>query len=79
MDPSHFKVRTLQEHLESAREQGRNEVRFESIMTVLEHRGIEVPFFVRQRIRYCMCPDLLRTWLIRALTAASAAEVVWKE
>jgi hypothetical protein len=48
-------------------------------MVVLEYRGIEVPFFVRQRIRYCMSPDLLRTWLIRALTATSAAEVVWNK
>ncbi|MGW7304338.1 hypothetical protein ACWGI1_02020 [Streptomyces sp. NPDC054835] len=79
MDASFFKVHTPRENLDAARAQGRNEVRGESIVIVLEHRGIEVPLFVRQRIRHCVHPDLLRTWPIRALTAASAAEFIRNE
>ncbi|TLS46765.1 hypothetical protein FE633_06460 [Streptomyces montanus] len=79
MDASFFTVHALQENLESVRNQGRHEVRVESIMIVLEHRGIEVPFFVSQRISHCLDPDILRTWLIRALTATSAVEVIRNE
>ncbi|MFJ8661308.1 hypothetical protein [Streptomyces sp. NPDC093795] len=79
MDASFFKVHTPQENLDAARAQGRNEARVEAIVIVLEHRGIEVPLFVHQRIRHCAHSDLLRTRLTRALTAASAAEVIRSE
>lgn len=66
----------LREALERGRAQGRTEVRQDSVVRVLEARGIEVPHCDRQRIRCCVSPDLLRTWLIRAVTAKSSAEVI---
>ena len=56
--------------------EGRVEGRAHSLLAVLAARGLEVPEDVRARI--VACPDVARldTWLARAVSAVSAAEVV---
>lgn len=66
----------LDELEERGRRKGRIQAAREAIVIVLEARGIEVPFFVRQRIWTCGSLGLLETWLIRAITATSAGAVI---
>ncbi|MGK5556949.1 hypothetical protein ACSNOI_35605 [Actinomadura kijaniata] len=54
---------------------GKAEGEAESVLTVLEERGIEVPRDVRERITSCTGLDQLETWLRRAVTVRSAAEL----
>jgi hypothetical protein len=56
--------------------EGQAEGRASSVLEVLKTRGIEVPADVRERILSCDDVALLATWLARAVTATSAAEVV---
>jgi hypothetical protein len=49
-----------------------------ALLQVLSARGLEVSDEVRARITECTDLALLDTWLARALTAASAAEVIGK-
>lgn len=56
--------------------EGRREGRAEDILTVLKTRRIPVSREIRQQIRDCKDADLLKTWLKRSVTAASAEEVV---
>ncbi|WP_329220744.1 hypothetical protein OG352_28215 [Streptomyces sp. NBC_01485] len=60
---------------EELREEGRAEVWAKSVLIILETRGIDAPEEVRERITGCYDLDLLRHWLARAITVASAAEV----
>ncbi|MET9255709.1 hypothetical protein [Streptomyces sp. NPDC003717] len=39
-----------------------------SVLTVLDHRGIDLPHAARQRIRECREPETLYVWLGRAIT-----------
>ncbi|WP_416977216.1 hypothetical protein [Streptomyces sp. T028] len=57
---------------EEIRDEGRAQGRAEDILLVLQARGLDVPDDIRERITACDDPDLLRTWLTRAVTAASA-------
>jgi hypothetical protein len=61
-----------------ARGQARGEARGEarSVLTVLETRGLVVPPAVREQILACTDLDLLQTWLRRAVSAATAEDVV---
>lgn len=45
------------------------------VLRVLELRGVHIPDEARGRIDSCTNLALLETWLTRALTAASAAEI----
>ncbi|MFB7515534.1 hypothetical protein [Streptomyces sp. NPDC056144] len=56
------------------RVEGRAQAGAEAILLVLEQRGLDVPDDVRNRITSCTDADLLRTWLTRSVTAASAEE-----
>ncbi|MER7106441.1 hypothetical protein [Streptomyces sp. NPDC000229] len=47
----------------------------EHVLTVLKARGIDVPDAARERITTCVDPGLLRGWLTRAVTAATAADI----
>lgn len=51
------------------------QARAENILIVLETRGIDVPDSVRERVTCCEDCDISRNWLIRAVTAASAADI----
>lgn len=53
----------------------RAESRAEDILFILEKRGITIPDGVRQRVNDCEDPEIMRSWLARALTAATAEEI----
>ncbi|MDX2679929.1 hypothetical protein [Streptomyces soliscabiei] len=59
----------------SISEEIRDERRAEDILLVLQARGLDAPDEVRERITDCDDPDLLRDWLTRAVTAASAEDI----
>jgi hypothetical protein len=60
---------------EEFRDEGRAEGRAEDIVLVLEARGLDVPDEVRERVTGCDDPGVLRRWLTRAVTVASAEEI----
>ncbi|MFF8591429.1 hypothetical protein ACF061_08240 [Streptomyces sp. NPDC015220] len=60
---------------EQGRAQGRVQGRAEDILLVLEQRGIDISEEVRSRVTGCGDPEVLRTWLLRAVTAATIDEV----
>ena len=64
---------------EEIRDEGRVNAYGAAILTVLEQRGINVPADARQRITECGDLETLQTWLARAATALSAAEIFGDE
>ncbi|MFI7297938.1 hypothetical protein [Streptomyces sp. NPDC050121] len=60
---------------EEFRDEGRAQRGAEDIVLVLEARGLDVPDEIRERITGCDDPNLLRRWLTRAVTAASAEDI----
>ncbi|WP_340376371.1 hypothetical protein U5640_15445 [Streptomyces sp. SS7] len=46
------------------------------MLLVLEARGLGVTDEIRERITACDDPDLLRTWLTRAVTMEAAEDIV---
>jgi hypothetical protein len=55
---------------------GQIEGRIESILAILEARGIAVDAETRARIERCTHPPTLEQWLLRAATASTATDVV---
>lgn len=64
---------------EQGREQGRAQQGAQDVLLVLEQRGLDVSDEVRTRITECGDPEVLRHWLARAVTAASAEAVFESE
>ncbi|MGW5606912.1 hypothetical protein ACWEWI_12570 [Streptomyces sp. NPDC003753] len=64
---------------EEIRDEGRAQGRAEDILVVLEQRGLDISEDVRRRITDCTDPDVLRRWLIRAVTAGKAEEIFEEE
>ncbi|GAA4788321.1 MULTISPECIES: hypothetical protein [Streptomyces] len=60
---------------EEIRDEGRVEGRAESLLTVLELRGVHLTPEARERIDACRDAETLRTWLTRAMTADSPEDV----
>ncbi|MFD5193012.1 hypothetical protein ACFWMU_33725 [Streptomyces sp. NPDC058357] len=60
---------------EEIRDEGRTEGRAESLLLVLEARGIALADETREKITSCDDPHLLRQWLNHAITAATVEEV----
>ncbi|MEW1792517.1 MULTISPECIES: hypothetical protein [Streptomyces] len=60
---------------EEIREEGRTQARAEDILLVLENRGVAVPDDVRARITGCQEREVMRPWLLSAVTARSAREI----
>ncbi|MFC4910802.1 hypothetical protein [Actinomadura gamaensis] len=54
---------------------GRVEGQGDSLLLVLEGRGISVSEKARRRVRECADPDVLHEWLLRAATASSEEDV----
>ncbi len=71
VDLSFFRSETSQR----LRAEGRAEARAEGVLLILDARGIEVPEAARERITSCTDLDELRTWIIRAVTAATADDL----
>jgi predicted transposase YdaD len=69
----------LQEGLDKGAAKGKIEGKIEgkadSVLSVLNARGVAVSEETEQRIRSCTEPDRLSQWLIRALSATSAADL----
>lgn len=61
------------------RAEGRVEGRAESLLTVLELRGVRLTPEARERIDACRDAETLRTWLTRAMTADSSEDVFTEE
>ncbi|WP_327317655.1 hypothetical protein [Streptomyces sp. NBC_01235] len=61
------------------RAQGRLIAHVESVLIVLQARGIDVSEEVRERITGCADPEMLRHWLGRAITATSVAGIFGDE
>ncbi|MBW8740632.1 MAG: hypothetical protein JF621_27180 [Streptomyces turgidiscabies] len=57
------------------RAQGKAEGQAAAILLVLEQRGLDVTDEIRERITGCDDTETLRTWLTRAPTVTSAAEI----
>ncbi|WP_175408790.1 hypothetical protein [Streptomyces sp. TRM64462] len=57
----------------------RAESRAEDILLILEQRDISVPDSVRQRVNDCEDPEVMRSWLLRALTVTSAEKLFGDE
>ncbi|MEV5738931.1 hypothetical protein AB0L30_02640 [Microbispora rosea] len=57
------------------REEGRAEGEIDSILTVLDARGLEISDEARERIRRCEDLSQLSTWVRRAATVASADDL----
>ncbi|MGW4199832.1 hypothetical protein [Streptomyces sp. NPDC004726] len=75
MDLSFYKSLISEEIREEGLAEGRAQARAESILLVLEQRGITVSDEVREQVTNCGNPDISRTWLIRAITTTTAEDI----
>lgn len=64
------------ESLDEVREEGREEGRAQALLDVLEARGLTVSAAVRDRVLGTRDPEVLRGWLVRALTVSRAEELL---
>ncbi|MGW0813252.1 hypothetical protein ACWD00_08385 [Streptomyces viridiviolaceus] len=64
---------------EEIRDEGRAERGAEDVLFVLEQRGLDISDDVRRRVTECGNPEILRTWLARAITAPTAEEIFGDE
>jgi hypothetical protein len=76
VDLSFYKSPIFEEVRAEGRAQGLTQRAAEDVLAVLAERGIDVPEEARERITGCDDPDTLRRWLLRAVTAPSADEVL---
>ncbi|WP_282697554.1 hypothetical protein [Streptomyces sp. CC208A] len=72
---SFYKSYLSEEIRDEGRAEGRAQGSADAMLLVLEQRGLDVPDDVRDRVTACGDPDVLRTWLTRAVTAATAEEI----
>ncbi|MFJ8855328.1 hypothetical protein [Streptomyces sp. NPDC102437] len=75
VDLSFYKSPLSEEIRDEGRAQGRAEARAEGILLVLKVRGIPTTDEFREKITSCNDPQLLRQWLYRAATVATAEGV----
>lgn len=64
---------------EEGREEGRVEAKAETVLQILQWRGIPVSDAVRERVKACADLDRLEVWAQRAMNAADAAELFGAE
>ncbi|MFD9392903.1 hypothetical protein ACFWBB_19955 [Streptomyces sp. NPDC060000] len=79
VDLSFYKSDLAEELRDEGRDEGSVTTYGTAVLTVLEQRGIDVPADARQRIAECGDLEILHAWLVRAATAASAAEIFGDE
>ncbi|MEV4324614.1 hypothetical protein ACIG5D_06955 [Microbispora rosea] len=72
---SHWVDKGREEGRAEGREEGRAEGEIDSILTVLDARGLEISDEARERIRRCEDLSQLSTWVRRAATVASADDL----
>ncbi|WP_026415123.1 hypothetical protein [Actinomadura oligospora] len=63
------------EGLSEGRAEGRAQGQGEALLVVLEGRGVAVSDKARERVHECVDPDVLRGWLLRAVTALTEEDV----
>jgi hypothetical protein len=63
-----FHLNYLQESYEKGQAEGEAKGEAKAILAVLRTRGIDVPYEISERIVACTDPDLLETWVARAVT-----------
>jgi hypothetical protein len=73
---SDFAKKYVAEGRAQGRVEGRVEGRAEAVLALLEARGLEVPASIRTHVMACTDLAKIDTWLARALTARTAAEVI---
>ncbi|WP_406149702.1 hypothetical protein [Streptomyces sp. NBC_01012] len=61
------------------RAEGRAQGRAETVLIVLDARGIDVDRAAREKIAACREPELLRRWLLRSVLVATAEEIFVEE
>ncbi|MGW5972926.1 hypothetical protein [Streptomyces sp. NPDC055186] len=61
--------------LEQGLEQGHVQRAAEDVLLVLDQRGLDISDEVRARVTDCTDPEVLRHWLLRAVTAPKAEEI----
>ena len=64
------------EFLRESAARGRAVGEAQAILTVLDTRGVTVPDEVRERILTCGDTDQIHSWLVRASTATTVADVI---
>lgn len=65
----------LEQGLEQELEQGHVQRAAEDVLLVLDQRGLDISDEVRARVTDCTDPEVLRHWLLRAVTAPKAEEI----
>ncbi|WP_426364766.1 hypothetical protein [Streptomyces sp. E-08] len=75
VDLSFYTSYIAEEIRDEGRDEGRAQGNADAILIVLEQRGLAVSEAVRERVASCDDPDVLRRWLVRAVTVASAEEI----
>ncbi|NYI94833.1 hypothetical protein HNR12_001110 [Streptomonospora nanhaiensis] len=73
-----FKSEFANKFLAEGEAKGKAEGKAESILAVLEARGLDASDSVRRRITACGDPDQLDTWIRRAATVTSVADLFEK-
>jgi len=63
------------EGLAEGRAEAAARARVEAVLDVLEQRSLKVSDEVRKRVEDCADPDVLRMWLVRAVTAPTAESI----
>ncbi|MEW1996062.1 hypothetical protein ACFWFH_05130 [Streptomyces coelicoflavus] len=59
--------------------EGKAEGKAETVLRILEVRGVEIPDFVRERVTACADLDVLGTWIDRSLSVVRAEELFVEE
>lgn len=72
---SDFVRKHVSQGIETGEIKGRAEGRAEALLTILAARGIDLPDDIRNRITACTDLDQLDTWIRRAATALSVADL----
>ena len=73
---SRYHSELFQELEARGKAEGKAEGEASAVLTVLDARGVHVPEAIRDQILACTDLDQLDAWLRRAVTAATADEVV---
>uniref|UniRef100_A0AAU3GZ26 Transposase n=1 Tax=Streptomyces sp. NBC_01401 TaxID=2903854 RepID=A0AAU3GZ26_9ACTN len=61
------------------RAEGRVQGRAESVLLLLGARGVDVADAARERVAGCTDPELVRQWLVRAVSVTTAEAIFGEE
>ncbi|NBM15268.1 hypothetical protein GUY61_06225 [Streptomyces sp. GC420] len=75
VDLSFYKSPISEELRAEGRAEGETRRAAQDVLDVLEARGLDVPDEAREQITGCGDPEILRRWLLRAVTASSAEDI----